>query len=126
MDSWLIILGIAPFLIGMGGRVARNIIIDEKSLKKGLKGWRRVYKATLPLHAMGVGAVIGFFGHKLGLPVPEAFGTEVAGSVLAYTTSGGVAVVGYDSIVKTLRNIIEAYKGPSKSGESSSDSSDGT
>jgi len=34
---------------------------------------------------------------------------------LAYTMSGGVAVVGYDSIVKTLKNIIEAYKGPSKS-----------
>lgn len=115
----MIVLGVAPFLIGMGGRVARNLIIDEKSLKKGLKGWRWAYKATLPLHAMGVGAVIGFFGHRFGLPVPGAFGDEVVGSVLAYTTSGGVAVVGYDSIVKTLKNIIEGYRGPSKQDESS-------
>jgi len=115
MDSWIIILGVAPFLIGMGGKVARNVVLNEKSQKNGLKGWRWFYKATLPLHAMGVGAALGFFAPRLGLPVPEVFGTEVGGSVLAYTMSGGVAVVGYDSIVKTLKNIIEAFKGPSKS-----------
>jgi len=112
MDSWIIILGVAPFIIGMGGKVARNIVLNEKSLKNGLKGWRWFYKTTLPLHAMGVGAILGFFAPRTGLPIPEVFGTEVGGSILAYTMSGGVAVVGYDSIVKTLKTIIQTYKNP--------------
>lgn len=115
MDSWLIILGAAPFLIGMCGQVVRNIVLKGESSKKEPTGWRWIYKTTLPLHAMAVGSAIGFLGHKFGIPVPEAFGKEIGGSVLAYTLSGGVAVVGYDSIVKTLRNVIEVYKGPSKS-----------
>jgi len=110
MDSWLIILGVAPFLIGMCGQVAKNITLDEKTLKKSLKGWKRIYKLTLPLHAIGAGIAIGFVGYKFGIPVPDAFGTEIGGSILAYALSGGIAIVGYDSIVKTLLRIIETYK----------------
>lgn len=124
MDSWLIILGVAPFLIGMGGQVARNIVLGEDTSKKPHKSWKRIYKITLPLHAISVGSAVGFVGHKLGLPVPEAFGTEIGGSTLAYALSGGVAIIGYDSIVKTLKRIIEAYKGPVKSEESQQNSSD--
>jgi len=44
---------------------------------------------------------------------------------LAYALSGGVAIIGYDSIVKTLKRIIEAYKGPSsKPPEASENSSE--
>jgi hypothetical protein len=52
------------------------------------------------------------------------FGIEVGGSTLAYALSGGVAIIGYDSIVKTLKRIIEAYKGPVKSEESQQNSSE--
>jgi hypothetical protein len=114
MNDWIIILGVAPFLIGMGGKVARDLVLN-KSSKKELKGWRWLYKTTLPLHAMAVGSVLGFSAPKLGLPIPEVFGTEIGGYLLAYTLSGGVAVIGYDSIVKTLRSVIEAYRNPSKS-----------
>lgn len=124
MDNWLIILGVTPFLIGMGGQVARNIVLGEDSSNKPLKGWKRIYRVTLPLHAISVGSTVGFVGHKFGLPVPEMFGTEVGGSTLAYALSGGVAIIGYDSIVKTLKRIIEAYKGPSKSPDSSENSSE--
>lgn len=59
-----------------------------------------------------VGAWTGLIGHKYGLPVPDAFGDKLAGSILAYTMSGGVSVVGYDAIVKTLRRLLGSYKLP--------------
>jgi hypothetical protein len=124
MDSWIIILGVVPFLIGMGGQVARNIVLGEKVSKTSLRGWKRIYSVTLPLHAISVGSAVGLVGHKFGLPVPEMFGIEVGGSTLAYALSGGVAIIGYDSIVKTLKRIIEAYKGPVKSEESQQNSSE--
>lgn len=109
MNSWIIILGIAPFLIGMSGQVARSAVLGDKKPAKSLKGWRRVYHATLPMHALSVGAAIGIAGYKFGAPVPSVFGEEIAGSVLAYTLSGGVSVIGYDVIVKTLRRMLESY-----------------
>jgi len=121
MDNWLIILGVAPFLIGMAVQVTRNIVLGEDSSKKQLKGWRKIYKITLPLHAISFGSAIGFFGYRFGLPVPEIFGNEVGGIVLAYALSGGIAIVGYDSIVKTLKRIIEVYKGPSSNSSDTSE-----
>lgn len=113
MDNWLIILGVAPFLIGMGGSVARRLVLgDDKIPLDQLPHAKKLYKATLPLHAMSVGAGLGFVGHRFGLPVPDAFGTEVGGEVLAYALSGGIAVIGYDSIVKTIRRILESYRVP--------------
>jgi hypothetical protein len=113
MQDWLIILGVVPFIIGMCGQVVRNIVLGNKRRESdGHVGWRRIYWATLPLHALIVGALTGIVGFKYGLPVPKAFGETLAGSILAYTTSGGVSVVGYDAIVKTLRRMLESYKGP--------------
>jgi len=113
MQDWLIILGVVPFIIGMCGQVVRNIVLGNKRRESdGHAGWRRIYWATLPLHALAVGAWTGLLGYKYGLPVPAAFGNTLAGSILAYTTSGGVSVVGYDAIVKTLRRILENYKTP--------------
>lgn len=113
MQDWLIILGVVPFIIGMCGQVVRNLILGNRRRETDAHvGWRRIYWATLPLHALIVGALTGIVGFKYGLPVPKAFGETLAGSILAYTTSGGVSVVGYDAIVKTLRRMLEAYKGP--------------
>jgi hypothetical protein len=113
MQDWLIILGVVPFIIGMCGQVVRNLILGNRRRETDAHvGWRRIYWATLPLHALIVGALTGIVGFKYGLPVPKAFGETLAGSILAYTTSGGVSVVGYDAIVKTLRRMLETYKGP--------------
>jgi len=113
MQEWILVLGVVPFIIGMCGQVARNIVLGNKRRESdGHVGWRRIYWATLPLHALAVGAWTGLIGHKYGLPVPAVFGKTLAGSMLAYTTSGGVSVVGYDAIVKTLRRILGNYKLP--------------
>lgn len=116
-------MGVVPFIIGMCGQVARNIVLGNKRRESdNLTGWKRIYWATLPLHALGVGAVAGLIGYKYGLPVPSAFGDTLAGSILAYTMSGGVSVVGYDAIVKTIRRML--YKGSVDSQRRSSDSQD--
>jgi hypothetical protein len=113
MDSWLIILGVAPFLIGMTIQVVRNLVLKEDTnLKK--RSWKWFYKITLPLHSMCIGALIGLAGYESGLPVPEIFGDKIGGAVLAYMMSGGVAVIGYDSIVKTLKRLIGTYKNDDK------------
>ncbi len=113
MQEWILVLGAVPFIIGMCGQVVRNIVLGSKRRESdGHTGWRRIYWATLPLHALAVGAWVGLIGHKYGLPVPKVFGETLAGSILAYTTSGGVSVVGYDAIVKTIRRTLETYKGP--------------
>jgi len=109
MDSWIILLGVVPFLIGMCGQVAQKLVLGARS-PKGLKGWRRVYWATLPIHAMVVGGGVGVLGSKFGVPLPEAFGKELGGYVLGYTLSGGVAVVGYDVLVKSLRRMLGSFK----------------
>ena len=116
MQDWLVILGIVPLLIGVSGGVARNLVLRGDPPPGGWKGWRRVYWATMPLHALGVGAWLGFIGHKYGLPVPAAFGTSEAGAILAYTASGGVSVVGYDAIVKTLRRFLGDFRLPPRGG----------
>jgi len=110
MQDWIVILGVVPFIIGMCGQVARNLVLRGPMPYDGWRGWRRIYWTTLPLHALGVGAWIGFLGHKYGLPVPHVFGTSEAGSILAYTASGGVSVVAYDVIVKTLQRALGSYK----------------
>jgi len=123
MQDWLIVMGVVPFIIGMCGQVARNIVLGNKRRESdNLVGWRRIYWATLPLHALAVGAWTGLLGYKYGLPVPDAFGDTLAGSILAYTMSGGVSVVGYDAIVKTIRRML--YKGPIDNQRRSSDSQD--
>lgn len=123
MQDWLIVMGVVPFIIGMCGQVARNIVLGNKRRESdGHTGWRRIYWATLPLHALAVGAGIGLIGYEHGLPIPSAFGKTLAGSILAYTLSGGVSVVGYDAIVKTIRRML--YKGPLDSQRRSTDSQD--
>lgn len=111
MQEWILVLGAVPFIIGMCGQVARNIVLGNKRRESDVRtGWRRIYWATLPLHALTVGAWVGLIGYKYGIPVPKVFGETMAGSILAYTTSGGIAVIGYDAIVKTIRRILENPK----------------
>jgi hypothetical protein len=116
MQEWILVLGVVPFIIGMCGQVVRTLFLKGPIPSGGWKGWRRVYWTTLPLHALAMGMWVGFIGHKYGLPVPSVFGHSEAGTMLAYTTSGGVSVVAYDAIVKTLKRTLGGYKfGPESS-----------
>lgn len=117
MDGWIIVLGVVPFLIGMCGQVARKLVLGTEKPKNGWRGWRKVYWATLPIHAMLVGGGTGFLLYKFGAPVPDVFGKELGGYILGYTLSGGVSVVGYDVIVKTIRRILGSFKFAPESGQ---------
>lgn len=115
---WIITLGVAPFVLGMAGQVAQKLILGPNKPTKvqieALSKWKKVYHVTIPWHALLVGALIGLVGFPLGIPVPPVFGEAIGGAVLAYAFSGGVSIIGYDTIVKTLKRILESYKGPSE------------
>lgn len=113
---WIITLGVVPFIIGMAGQVVQKLVLGSTKLTKAqaaeLKGWKKFYHTTLAWHALLVGMFIGLVGFSLGIPVPAVFGSSLGGCMLAYTFSGGVSIVGYDTIVKTLRRTLENYKLP--------------
>lgn len=100
-NPWIPILA-AALIIGMFGEVMKKLV-GAKPGDPGLKG---VYIVTYKVHALIVGALMGLGGSYIGLPVPEVFGTALGGSVLAYTASGGVAMVGYSSIVGTIKSTL--------------------
>lgn len=115
MESWIVILGLVPFLIGMAGTVAQRIILGDargriKQPKEGWSGLRRVYWVTIPLHAIAVGCFLGFVGWGLGFPLPAVFGERAGGAVLAYGISGAISVVGYDVLVKTIKRVLGSYQ----------------
>lgn len=109
MNEWIVSIFVLPLIIGMGGEVSKKFVSTSSDLSKG---WKRIYWITFPLHAMCIGALLGVPIHKFGVPVPEAFGKELMGSVLAGTMSGAISTVGYSSIVKTLKRLLSSYSGP--------------
>lgn len=100
--EWLILLLVTPLIIGMLGEVAKGLT----KAKPGDKGWKGVYYVTFRAHALVVGAIMGVGMWWLDGPIPIVFGEAVGGYVLAYAFSGGVAMVAYSAIVKTIRAAI--------------------
>jgi len=105
MSPWIPLLS-AAFIIGMLGEVAKKLV-NAKPGDKGLKG---VYIVTYKAHALFVGALLGLALFGLKGPVPEVFGVECGGYVLAYATAGGIAMVGYASIVGVIKSAIENFR----------------
>lgn len=101
--EWIVVLLVVPLIIGMAGQVAQRLV----GAKRGDPGWRGIYVVTVPWHAMLVGAGVGFAMFKLQGPIPEVFGSAVGGYLLAYTMSGAVSIVGYDTIVKVFKNFLD-------------------
>lgn len=120
MLEWILLLIVAPFIIGMAGQVAQRLVLGEKpwpTVKKSdgsevvkFDGWKRYYHITVPWHALLVGALLGLGGFYIGLPVPSVFGEAVGGAILAYAFSGGVAMVAYDAIVKVVKKFVESAR----------------
>lgn len=115
---WIITMGIVPFIIGLAGQTSRRIVLGKDKLTKAeiakLEGWRKWYYLTFTWHALFVGFLVGLIGFYLGIPVPALFGTELGGSLVAYTFSGGVSIIAYDTIVKTIQRVISVYQPPAQ------------
>lgn len=108
MSSWLVVGIVLPLIIGMMGEVFKNLVLVGPTPKGGWLGWRGVYFVTYKFHALIVGGIFGFFMFISEVPWPiDVFGKSLGSAVLAGTFAGGVAMVGYQSIVGTIRNSIE-------------------
>ncbi|MGD9749362.1 MAG: hypothetical protein AB7W59_00040 [Acidimicrobiia bacterium] len=101
--EWITVLIILPFIIGMLGEMAKKLILRGKMPEAGWPGWRGVYYVTYRAHALAVGAGFGAGCAALGIPFPALFGGNVAGGALAGAFAGGVAMVAYAGIVKTIQ-----------------------
>lgn len=133
MFEWIVILLVVPFIIGMVGALVKRHVLGPKSewpvrapeppvppggayrdnVKpktfppgSGFTGFRRFYFVTLGWHPLVVGALVGLVGHFIGIPVPPGFSDSIGGALVAYLFAGGVASIGYDTIVKTIKRII--------------------
>ncbi len=102
MEPWIPIVA-AALIIGMSGEVAKKVV-GANAGDPGLKG---LYFVTYKAHALLVGAVLGAVGYQIGIPVPDEFGSELGGAMLAYAASGGIAMVAYSSIVGSIKSTIE-------------------
>lgn len=115
LSEWLIVFLVAPFVIGMVGSLVKARVLGPKAGwpdgGTGFTGFRKFYFVTLGWHPLIAGCVTGLIGHWLGIPTPAAFGGGYAGTVLAYTFAGGVASIGYDTIVKTIKRMIGSIGG---------------
>jgi len=111
MNDWIVHIFIMPFIIGMGGEVSKKLIVTSGSASSG---WKKIFWITFPLHSMIFGGLLGIPMHKFNVPVPEAFGKELLGAIIAGTMSGAISTVGYSSIVKTLKRFLSTYAGPER------------
>ncbi|MBN8609130.1 MAG: hypothetical protein J0L92_00995 [Deltaproteobacteria bacterium] len=108
-STWITVL-----IIGTMGEVAKVLILGpKKSWPRdadghfAFRGWRGAYAATYKVHALAVGALLGFVP---GVPVITALQSDgVAGAVLQYSGNGALAMVAYASLVGTIKGVIERY-----------------
>lgn len=101
--EWITVLIILPFIIGMLGEIVKKLVLRGKMPADGWPGWRGVYYVTYRAHALAVGAGMGTGCAALGIPLPGLFGPTLAGGALAGAFAGGVAMVAYAGIVKTIQ-----------------------
>jgi hypothetical protein len=111
MSAWLFWVFILPFLIGLIGETMKKLVLGSRKPKsdmpfEGYKGWRGVYFVTYTWHAILFGAAIGRTIVLAGVPYPVAFfGEGIWSGVLVGAFSGGLAMVGHATIVKTIENM---------------------
>lgn len=106
--SWILVLLVLPFIIGMMGEVVKKLALPGTMPEGGWVGWRGVYFVTYKLHALCVGAVFGIGLFLFHIPWPkDVFGDSVGGAMLAGALSGGVAMVSYAAIVGVWKNSVK-------------------
>lgn len=117
--DWVLIILIAPFLIGGLGQGIKTAVLGHKPWPtaegsdkpgSGFTGLRGVYWSTLFWHPWLAGTALGAAAFFTGVPIPDVFGQSLFGYMLAFTCAGGVASIAYNAIVKTLLRIIETFR----------------
>lgn len=71
------------------------------------KRWRIAYRLARPFLLMLLGVLLGVVGHPLGAPVPDAFGSELGGSILTYVLSAVLALIAYDALKAAVLRSVE-------------------
>lgn len=103
--AWIMVMLIAPFIIGMMGEVVKDLVIPGKMPEKGWPGFRGFFYVTYKAHALAVGALLGLAAAAFNIPWPkDTFGEGAGGGAVAFCFAGGVAMVGYAAIVGVIRN----------------------
>jgi hypothetical protein len=100
---------VALLAIGSIHETGKKLVLGPKNKwpKEGFKGWRGVYRVTCKNHSLIMGALIGLIP---GMPVTEALSTEgLMGAVIFYVGAGVGAMVGYASVVGSLKDALANY-----------------
>jgi len=100
---------VALLVIGSVHETGKKLILGPKDKwpKEGFKGWKGVYRVTCKNHSLVMGALIGLIP---GMPVTEALTTEgMMGSVIFYVGAGIGAMIGYASVVGTVKDVLANY-----------------
>lgn len=75
---------VVAFILGVIGDVMKRLVIP-KGNPPVLKGWRGVFRVTLPLHPVLAGAALGLLA---GMPCPENFCTNATSRMLYFAAAG--------------------------------------
>lgn len=111
ISQWAVLLLVTPFVLGFVGQQVKRSILGPRATwpKDGFRGARGFYWSTMGWHPVIAGLLLGLGGFYVGFPVPSAFGRELGGALLAGACSGGVSVIAYALIVRTLRRLIVVF-----------------
>jgi len=100
---------VAMLVIGTLHETGKQLVLGPKNKwpKDGFRGWKGVYWVTRKIHSLILGALFGLIP---GVPVIEVLATEgAAGAVIFYMGAGAGAMVGYASVVGTLKDVFTNY-----------------
>lgn len=75
---------VVALAIGLVGEVVKRLVLPKDN-PAVLRGWRGVFRVTLPLHPALVGLLVGCIP---GMPCPESFCTNLTSVALYYMGAG--------------------------------------
>lgn len=105
--DWIILLIVVPFVFGFVGSIVKNTVLGPKPWDYARLSWfQRAYYKSLAWHMVFTGVGAGAIAWAFHGPVPEVFGTTLLGYLIAGLFAGGVSMIGYALIVKTIRRMI--------------------
>lgn len=105
--AWFVILVVIPFCIGFVGGIVKRTVLGKKPWDAEKFNWfQKLYFKTLAWHPVFVALPLWLAFWGAGWP--HIFGDNLLAYGTAALFSAGVAIVGYQLIVKTIRRMIGA------------------